>query len=393
MGAVTPLGVGARQLFRGWVAGDSGIEDGLGRCSDFDPSAVLTRKELRRSDRFTQLALAACEEAMTGAGWGSNLPYPAERIGCVLGTGIGGLPIIEREYDVLQQRGSGSVSAIGVPMMMANASSGVVAMRYGLCGTNFGIVSACAASAHAIGAAVRLIQCGDADAVVTGGSESALTPLTMASFAKMGATSPSGISRPFDIRRDGFVMGEGSGVLVLEDAESARRRAAPVLGRILGFAATSDAFHLTAPEPTGRGAANAIIGALRDAGVSGDEIDYVNAHGTSTPLNDRSETQAIKAALGSAARRVPVSATKSVTGHLLGASGAVEAVATIWALRARVAPPTVGWEEAEPGLDLDYVPERARALPERDDDPRPAIGLSNSFGFGGHNAALVLEAA
>src|SRR3954462_14467454 len=243
---------------------------------------------------------------------------------------------------------------------MSNAGAGTVPMRRSLRGQSYGVASACAAGAHAIGTAFRMIQARDADAVVCGGSEAALTGLARAGFAAMGATSESGVSRPFDARRDGFVMGEGAGVLVLEDFEAACARGARVLGEVLGYGATSEAYHLTAPDPEGAGAARAISLALTDAGVAPDELAYVNAHGTSTPLNDRSETAALKAALGSAAASVPVSSTKSAIGHLLGAAGAVEAIATVLALRERLIPPTLGFEEREEGLDLDYVPGSAR---------------------------------
>jgi 3-oxoacyl-[acyl-carrier-protein] synthase II len=292
---------------------------------------------------------------------------------------------------VLLERGPRKISALSVPLMMGNAAAAAVAMRHHLRGQTFGVVSACAAGAHAIGTALMAIRAGSAEAVVAGGSEAALTPLAEAAFAKMGATSESGISRPFDRRRDGFVMGEGAGVLVLEEAEAAERRGAEPLAEILGYGATSDAYHLTAPEPDGSGAAMAIELALRDAGIEPSELDYVNAHGTSTPLNDRSETEAIKLALGAEAKRVPVSSTKSTIGHLLGAAGAVEAVATLLALRDRIAPPTIGWEEPEEGMDLDYVPGTARPLVMA--NGRPPIAISNSFGFGGHNATLCLQAA
>jgi 3-oxoacyl-[acyl-carrier-protein] synthase II len=254
------------------------------------------------------------------------------------------------------------------------------------------VVSACAAGANAIGTSLRMIQSGEVDAAITGGIEAALTPLARASFRNMGATSPSGISRPFDARRDGFVLGEGAGVLVLEEAGAAAARGAKVLGRLLGYGATVDAYHLTAPEPTGRTSAHAIRVALDDAGVTADEIAYVNAHGTSTELNDRAETQALKSALGQAAARVPVSSTKSAIGHTLGAAGAVEAIATVLALDRRVAPPTLGYAEVEEGLDLDYVPDTGRTLssPHGGNGSGPLIALSNSFGFGGHNAVLCL---
>jgi 3-oxoacyl-[acyl-carrier-protein] synthase II len=392
VGAVTPLGVGARALHERWTAGACAIEGGEAPCADFDPKVAMTAKEARRADRFTQLAVGACAEAVSDAGWDADgLPYDPTRIGCVLGTGIGGIGTIETNHQALIESGPQKVSPLAVPLMMSNAGAAALSLRHGLRGQVYGVVSACAAGAHAIGAATRMIQCGDADAVVTGGSEAGLTPLARAAFAALDATSECGVSRPFDRRRDGFVMGEGAGVLVLEDAEAADRRGARVLGEILGYGATSDAYHLTAPDPTGASAAAAMRAALADAGIEPSQVDYVNAHGTSTPLNDRSETVALKAALGDRAQSVPVSSTKSAIGHLLGAAGAVEAVATLLALRDRVAPPTLGLEEPDEGLDLDYVPGAARPMARRGGPP--AIGMSNSFGFGGHNAVLCIGAA
>jgi 3-oxoacyl-[acyl-carrier-protein] synthase II len=387
VGAVTPLGTGARALHERWCAGTTGIADGEAPCADFDPTIAMTAKEARRADRFTQLAVAACAEALEESG---DLPYAAERIGCVIGTGIGGIETLERNHVVLREHGPGRVSPLAIPLMMSNAGAAALSMRHGFKGQVYGIVSACAAGAHAIGAAARIIQAGDADAVVTGGSEAALTPLARAAFGALDATSESGVSRPFDARRDGFVMGEGAAILVLEDADAAAARGATPLAEILGYGATSDAHHLTAPDPDGAGAAAAIRAALDDAGVEPEEVDYVNAHGTSTPLNDRSETNALKAALGDHAHAVPVSSTKSAIGHLLGAAGAVEAVATVLALRDRIVPPTIGWEERDEGLDLDYVPGAARPLAV--DEAERAIGVSNSFGFGGHNAVLCVAA-
>jgi 3-oxoacyl-[acyl-carrier-protein] synthase II len=393
MGAVTPLGVGVDALYGRWSEGECAISEGLARCSDFDPTEHLSRKDARRTDRFTHFALVAADEALAGA-WPEGLPYEPGRIGCVIGTGIGGLGSLEHQQDVLREKGPRAVSPLAVPLLMGNAAAAAVAMRNGLHGSSFGVMSACAAGAHAIGAALRMIEAGEADAVVAGGAESAIAGVAVAAFAAMGATSPTGISRPFDARRDGFVMGEGAGVLVLENAEAAAARGAEPLGEILGYAASSDAHHLTAPEPSGRDAARAIELALADAGLAPEDLDYVNAHGTSTPLNDRSETEALKAALGSEAHRIPVSSTKSAIGHLLGAAGAVEAVATIESLRRGLAPPTVGWEERDPELDLDYVPGEARALEHRGNGvgPERLTGLSNSFGFGGHNAVLCLAA-
>jgi 3-oxoacyl-[acyl-carrier-protein] synthase II len=391
VGAVTPLGVGARTLHERWSAGVSGIEDGYGRASEFDPKEHLSTKEVRRSDRYTQLALAAAKEALEDAGWDGEPPGDPDRTACVIGTGIGGIGTLEGQHIVLRDQGADKISPLSIPLLMANAASGVVAMKYNLRGQSFGTVSACAAGAHAIGVAERLIRYGDADRVVTGGSEAAITPLATAAFGRMDALSDSGVSRPFDRRRDGFVMGEGAGVLVLEEEDEARARGARILGYLRGYASTSDAHHLTAPEPSGRGAAKAIELALKDADVRAGDVVYVNAHGTSTPLNDRAETNAIKTALGEElAGSVPVSSTKSAIGHLLGAAGAVEAIATLLALRDRIAPPTLNYEEPDEGLDLDYVPNEARPLANGE---VPAIGISNAFGFGGHNAVLCLEAS
>jgi len=390
VGAVTPLGAGATTLHERWTAGECGIEDGQGRCDDFDPTAFLSRKEARRADRFTQLAIAACDEAVHDAAWHDGLPYEADRVATVIGTGIGGLGSLEDQHDVLRDRGRQNVSPLAVPLMMGNAGAAALAMRHGLHGEAYGVVSACAAGAQAIGSAARMISTGEATAALAGGAEAALTPLATAAFAAMDATSNSGICRPFDARRDGFVMGEGAGVLVLEERVAAEERGAKILAEVCGYGASADAHHLTAPEPEGRGAAIAIERALEDAHLEPKDIDYVNAHGTSTPLNDRAETAALKKALGDRAAEVPVSSTKSAIGHLLGAAGAVEAIATLLALRDRIAPPTLNYGEPDDGLDLDYVPNEARPLPNGD---TRAIGLSNAFGFGGHNAVLCLEAS
>ncbi len=391
VGAVTPLGVGARTLHERWTAGACGIRDGEAPCDGFDATDHMSAKQARRADRSTQLALAAGVEALADAGWGDDLPYDPELIGCVLGTGIGGIATIEGNHDHLRDDGPSSVSPLAIPLMMSNAGSAALSLRHGLRGPVFSVVSACAAGNHAIGTALRMIQHGEAEAIVTGAAEAPLTPLSRACFEKMGALSPSGVSRPFDARRDGFVMGEGAGILVLEDGESARARGARILGTMRGYGSTGDAHHITAPHAEGRGGARAMQIALRDAGIDAGAIDYVNAHGTSTQLNDRAETRALKTVFGDRAREIPVSSTKSAIGHLLGAAGAVEAVATVLALRDRVAPPTIGWEQAEEDLDLDYVPGHARPLDLA--DGRLPVALSNSFGFGGHNATLCLEAA
>ncbi len=392
LGAVTPLGVGASTLHERWSAGICGIADGAGACREFEAKDFLSVKEIRRLDRFSQLGVAAAGEAIVQAGWDVELPYDPMRIGCVIATGIGGIETVEKQHDVMRDRGAKMVSPLGIPQYMPNAGAAAVAMKHGLKGQMYGVVSACSGGAHAIGTALRMIQYGDADAVVTGGAEATLTEFGFACFNSMQALSPTGISRPFDARRDGFVMGEGAGVLVLEEAEAAAARGATVLGEVAGYGSTSDAYHLTAPEPTGTAAARAIEMALADAGVSADEIAYVNAHGTSTQLNDAAETAALKRALGEdRARRIPVSSTKSAIGHLLGAAGAVEAVATVQVLATRVIPPTLGYEVPDPGLDLDYVPGEARPLAPANGGP--PLAVSNSFAFGGHNVSLVLKGA
>jgi 3-oxoacyl-[acyl-carrier-protein] synthase II len=391
IGAVTPLGIGALPLHERWASGTCAIVDGAGACSDFEPKEFLSVKEARRLDRFSQLALVASAEALGQAGWLEELPYDPFRTGCIIATGIGGIETVETQHDVMRDRGAKMVSPLGIPQYMPNAAAAAVSMKHGLRGQSYGIVSACASGAHAVGTGARMIQYGDADAVVAGGSEATLTAFGFACFQSMQALSPTGMSRPFDLRRDGFVMGEGAGVLILEEAEAARARGASILGEVAGFGSTSDAHHLTAPEPSGTPAARAIELALADAGLSPDDISYVNAHGTSTQLNDAAETAALKRALGEErAKAIPVSSTKSAIGHLLGAAGAVEAVVTIETLATRIIPPTLGYEVPDPELDLDYVPGEARPLIV---NGKPPVAISNSFAFGGHNVALVLRGA
>jgi 3-oxoacyl-[acyl-carrier-protein] synthase II len=385
-GAVTSLGVGSHTLTDRWIAGESGIADGYSPCGDFDPRTVMGQKEVRRTDRFTQLAIAAAEEALGEAGWNGAPAYPADRVGCIVGTGVGGIATEEAQHTRLRERGPGAVSPLTIPMIMPNAAAGYLAMRHGWRGPTFSVASACATGGHAIGLALRTIQCGDADAVLAAASEAPLTPLGTSSFQAMDVLSPTGRSLPFDARRDGFVMGEGSGALLLEAAESAEARGATVLGELLGYAATADAYHITSPDPEAYGAVRAIQCALDDADLAPDEVDYVNAHGTGTQLNDRVETLALRRALGRAADGLPVSSTKSAIGHLLGAAAVVEVVATVHALGRRVAPPTLGYREREDGLDLDYVP-ASRPLQTRNGR---AVALSNAFGFGGHNVVICL---
>jgi 3-oxoacyl-[acyl-carrier-protein] synthase II len=389
LGAVTPLGIGASALHDRWADGVCGIVDGAGACRDFDPKALLSVKEARRLDRFSQLAVIASGEAIDQAGWDGEAPYDPLRIGCVIATGIGGIDTVETQHDVMRDRGTKMVSPLGIPQYMPNAAAAAVTMKHSLRGQSYGVVSACASGGHAIGSALRMIQYGDADAVVCGGAEATLTEFGYACFNAMQALSPTGISRPFDARRDGFVMGEGAGMLVLEEGEAAAARGATILAEIAGYGSTTDAHHLTAPEPSGGPASRAIELAIRDAGAEPSEVDYINAHGTSTQLNDAAETAAIKLAFGDQAKRVPISSTKSAIGHLLGAAGAVEAVATIRTLITGVIGPTLGYEVPDPELDLDYVPGEARALITS--NGHPPLAISNSFAFGGHNVSLAIR--
>ena len=393
IGAVTPLGVGARYLHERWARGISGVSvrDGQagGYCDAYDPAEHLSVKEARRLDRFAQFAVIAADEAIGDAGWSDGSPYDPMRVGLVMATGIGGFTTVQANLDVMREKGPTRISPLGIPMYMPNAAVAAVSMRHGIQGQSFAVASACASSGHAIGLAARMIQYGDADAVIAGGAEATLTDFGFGSFNTMSALSKIGISCPFDARRDGFIMGEGAGVLVLEEYEQALARGATIIGEVAGYGSTSDAHHLTAPEPTGRPAAQAIKLALADAGLTPGEVSYVNAHGTSTELNDAAETVALKLALGKDAYRIPVSSTKSATGHLLGAAGAIEAVATVQALNARVVPPTLNYEVPDPELDLDYVPNNARELVVVGDGAPAAI--SNSFAFGGHNVSLVIR--
>jgi len=393
IGAVTPLGVGARPLHERWAQGNSGVSvrDGQagGYCREFDPAEHLSVKEARRLDRFAQFAVVSADEAILDAGWADGSPFDPMRVGLIMATGIGGFETVQGNLDTMREKGPMRISPLGIPMYMPNAAAAAVSMRHGIQGQSFAVASACASSGHAIGLAARMIQYGDADAVITGGAEATLTDFGFGSFNTMSALSKIGISCPFDARRDGFIMGEGAGVLVLEEYEAAQARGARILGEVAGYGSTSDAHHLTAPEPTGRPAAQAITLALQDAGLTPSEISYVNAHGTSTELNDAAETAALKLALGEHAYKIPVSSTKSATGHLLGAAGAIEAVATVQALNDRVVPPSLNYEVPDEGLDLDYVPGVARELVLANGGAPAAI--SNSFAFGGHNVSLVIR--
>jgi 3-oxoacyl-[acyl-carrier-protein] synthase II len=386
VGAITPHGAGAERLHREWSAGNVAIDGGRARCADFDPGAYLSRKECAIADRFTQLAVVAADEAVAQAGWAENPPCEPDDIGVVVGVTVGGVLTVEAQYQVLDERGPRGVSPLSVPRIMPSSPSALLAIRHGFGGAAYQVGSACASAATAIAAAVRAIQAGDATACLAGGTDAPFSRLSQACFDATGTVSRSGTSRPFDARRDGFVMGEGAAVLAFESEPHARQRGARILGEVLGIGMSSDHSHLVAPDPSGRGAAKAIGRALAEAGVEPGEIDYVNAQGTATAAGDAAETRALKLALGEpTARAVPVSSTKSSIGHLMGAAGAVEAVATLNALRDRVAPPTLGYGEPDPECDLDYVTDGARAI-------GGAVGISNSFGFGGHNVVLCLRA-
>jgi 3-oxoacyl-[acyl-carrier-protein] synthase II len=382
-GVVSSIAEGADAFFDALLDRRSGVVDGGAPCSDFDPTTAMTPKEARRSDRYTQLAVCAAAQATAEAG----LPGTAdpERLAVLMGTGVGGLKTLEDECRAFIDGGVRAVSPLFVPMMMPNAAAGMIAISLGAHGPGFSVSSACATGSHAIGEAKRMIERGEADVVVAGGTEAAMTPLCMAAFERMGALSRKGVSRPFDKQRDGFVMGEGAGCLVLERGDLARARGAKIFGYVVGYGASNDAFHMTQPDGTGMGATKAMRMALADAGVDPSDVGYINAHGTSTPFNDKIETLAIHNVFNGGSP--PVSSTKSAIGHLLGAAGAVEAVAVLGALAQGVAPPTLNFEEPDPECDLDYIPDGPRELPGLE------LALSNSFGFGGQNACLAFRKA
>jgi len=349
----------------------------------------MDRKEAKRADQYTQYAVAAARQAMTNADLVERNGMDPDRIGVIIGSGIGGLKSFEEQHDVYRERGVGKISPFFIPMFIADIAAGIVSMAFNAKGPNYATVSACATSAHAIGDAFRTIQYGDADIMITGGAEATVTPMAIGGFANMKALSerndsPGTASRPFDATRDGFVMGEGAGILILEEMEHALNRGATIYAEIVGYGATGDAYHLTAPAPDGEGAQRAMKRALKDAGLEPKDIQYINAHGTSTPANDFNETRAIKAVFGDAAKDVNVSSTKSATGHMLGAAGAVEAVISTMVVGNGVIPPTINYHHPDPELDLNYTPNTSV---ERKVD---AV-LSNSFGFGGHNTTLAIK--
>jgi 3-oxoacyl-[acyl-carrier-protein] synthase II len=400
LGAITPIGNTLEDYWQGLLKGVNGIGPITrfdasnqacrfgGEVKDFDPLQYLDRKEAKRMDRFCHFAVCASQQALADAKLIIN-DLNADEIGVLIGTGIGGLKVLEDQQTIFLDKGPSRCSPFMIPMMIANMASGLTAINLGAKGPNNCTVTACAAGSNAIGDAFRLIQDGYAKAMICGGTEAAITPLGFAGFASAKALSfrnddPTHASRPFDKDRDGFVMGEGSGILLLEELDSALARGARIYAEIVGYAMTCDAYHITAPVPDGRGATRAIALALKDAGLSPEAVSYINAHGTSTPANDVTETRAIKKALGSHAYDLVVSSTKSMTGHLLGGSGGIEAVATVMAIAEDKVPPTINLENPDPECDLDYVPHQSRALTVN-------VALSNSFGFGGHNVTLAFK--
>lgn len=400
LGAVTPIGNDVPSYWEGLSTGRNGVagitlfDASRHACrfaaevKGFDPSGWLEPKEAKRWDRFCQFGVVAAKQAVAHAGLTINTSNQ-HRVGVAIGSGVGGLLMMETQAHVLNDRGPDRVSPFCVPMMIPNMATGLAAIALGAKGPSTAVATACAAGSNAIGDAFRIIQLGQADVMVAGGAESAITPLGVAGFASAKALSfrnddPTTASRPFDAERNGFVIGEGAGVLVLESLEHAQARGASILAEIVGYGMTCDAHHITAPSPGGVGGAEAMRLALRDGGLAATDVDYVNAHGTSTPANDSNETAAIKAALGDHARQIPVSSTKSMTGHLLGGSGGIEAVAAVLAIGHNLVPPTINYQTPDPACDLDVVPNQARELPVN-------VVLSNSFGFGGHNVCLAFR--
>jgi 3-oxoacyl-[acyl-carrier-protein] synthase II len=401
IGMVTPLGPDAATNWDALTNGRSGITritkfdpspyetQIAGEVKDFEPTKYMDRKEVRRTDRFTHLGVAAASQAITDAKLGK---FPdAERVGTAIATGVGGLETLIDQVLLMEARGPSRLSPFLVPMLMANAASAQISMQFGLKGPSLTHVSACASSSHAIGESGEIIRRGQADVMVTGGSEAAVLPLAIGAFATMHAMSrrnddPERASRPFDKERDGFVLSEGSAVVILEEREHAVARGAQIYGELVGYGATADAYHITSPSPEGEGNARAMRMALEEADMKPEDVDYINAHGTSTQPNDREETAAIKQVFGEHAYKLMISSTKSMSGHLLGAAGSFEAIACLLALKEGCIPPTINYTTPDPALDLDYVPNTARAKPIK-------TALSNSMGFGGHNASLIFRKA
>jgi len=400
MGCVTPLANDLQGSWEAALAGRSGIgpitkfdastfsSRIAGEVKDFHPEEFMGKKEIKRTDPFVQYAVASASMAIEDSGLDLD-KEDRDRIGVLIGSGIGGLKAIERNHTILLEKGWRRISPFFIPMAVINMASSVVGIRYGLRGPSSAVVTACATGANAVGDGFKIVQRGDADVMVVGGSEAVITPLAVGGFCVMRALStrndePTKASRPFDKNRDGFVIGEGCGIIILEELNHALARGAHIYAEIVGYGMSNDAYHVTMPDPQGKGAILCMKAALRDAGLDINAVDYINAHGTSTPLNDKMETAAIKAVFGDAAYNIAVSSTKSVTGHLLGAAGVVEAIFTIMALKTGKVPPTANYEEPDPDCDLDYVTEGAREI-------NPKVALSNSFGFGGVNVTLAFK--
>lgn len=401
VGLVTPLGVGSEDTWQTLLQGRSGIgpitrfDAGqfasrvAGEVKNFDPTAFIERREARKMDRFIHYALAAAEIAVRDAGFSGWDRCEGERVGVVIGSGIGGFGTIESEHQVLMQKGPRRISPFFIPSAIINLAAGQVSIRFGARGPNSAPCTACSSGSHAVGDSFKIIQRGDADVMIAGGSEAAITPMSVAGFDALKALStrndePVRASRPFDRERDGFVLGEGAGILILEELGHALRRDARIYAEIVGYAMSGDAYHITAPPPDADGAVRVMKKTLEDAGVPPDCVDYINAHGTSTPPNDRTETAAIKAVFGEHAYKLAISSTKSMIGHLLGAAGAVEIGVTVLSVRDQILHPTINQEFADPDCDLDYVPNQARRASVR-------YALSNSFGFGGTNACVLIK--
>ena len=400
VGLISCVGVGTEETWEAVRQGRCGISritsfdasafnsQIAGEVRDFDPTRWIEKREARRMGRFIHFAIAAADMAVTASGLKISGEF-AERVGVYIGSGIGGFEVIEREHLTLLEKGPGRISPFFIPATIVNLASGYVSIRFGAKGPNSATATACTTGAHAIGDSFKIIQRGDADAMICGGTEAAITPMGIGGFAAMRALSqrndaPEKASRPWDAQRDGFVVGEGAGVLVLEELEVARRRGAPILAEIVGYGMSGDAFHITAPAEDGDGAYRVMRNTLRDAGVGPEAVDYINAHGTSTELGDKLETIAIKRAFGEHARKLCISSTKSMTGHLLGGAGGLEAGITVLAIRDQIAPPTINYEYPDPDCDLDYVPNVARPM-------KIEYALSNSFGFGGTNGSLLFK--
>lgn len=399
-GVISPIGIGIDDFWNSLASGKSGIS----RVSSFDasqfstqicaevknfqPEKYIDKKKIRKMDRFSQLAFAAAKMAIEDAKLDMEKEDPF-RVGVIVGSGIGGLSTVAAEHKVLLEKGPRRVSPFMIPMLITNIAAGEIAIAHNIQGPNYSLSSACATSNHTIGDALRLIRYGDADVIIAGGSEAAVTPLGLAGFCSARALStrnddPEHASRPFDKERDGFVMGEGAGIVILESLEHALSRGVSIRAELIGYGATDDAYHITAPSPDGQSAARAMSNALADGGIKPEEVGYINAHGTSTPLNDKVETLAIKKVFGDYAYKIPISSSKSMIGHLLGAAGVVELIATILSMEKEILPPTINYEFPDPECDLDYVPNKARPK-------KINVALSNSLGFGGHNATLVVR--